>query len=155
MDKFSINLPITGEYLTTVRLTTGGICALAGFDVDSAEDFKVCVTESLLILKRNGFKKASVRFETGEALSCAVAGVGEPSEKEDTIEDEISYALLNALLGQVDFEKEFDKELEILTNHINDLKARKYTGKKINYHIWTLKLNRANKALEVGQVALS
>ena len=58
-------------------------------------------------------------------------------------------------IEQVDFEKEFDKELEILTNHINDLKARKYTGKKINYHIWTLKLNRANKALEVGQVTLS
>ena len=58
-------------------------------------------------------------------------------------------------IEQVDFEKEFDKELEILTNHINDLKAKKYTGKKINYHIWTLKLNRANKALEVGQVTLS
>lgn len=58
-------------------------------------------------------------------------------------------------IEQVDFEKEFDKELELLTNHINDLKARKYTGKKINYHIWALKLNRANKALEVGQVTLS
>ena len=57
-------------------------------------------------------------------------------------------------IEQVDFEKEFDKELEILTNHINELKTRKYTGKKINYHYWTLKLNRANKALEVGQVTL-
>ena len=57
-------------------------------------------------------------------------------------------------IEQVDFEKEFDKELETLTNHINELKARKYAGKKINYHYWTLKLNRANKALEVGQVVL-
>lgn len=57
-------------------------------------------------------------------------------------------------IEQVDFEKEFDKELETLTNHINELKTRKYTGKKINYHYWTLKLNRANKALEVGQVVL-
>lgn len=57
-------------------------------------------------------------------------------------------------IEQVDFEKEFDKELETLTNHINKLKARKYTGKKINYHYWTLKLNRANKALEEGQVVL-
>ena len=55
----------------------------------------------------------------------------------------------------VDFEKEFDKELDELTNKINELKSRKYTGKKINYHIWTLKLNKANKALEVGTVSLS
>lgn len=58
-------------------------------------------------------------------------------------------------IENVDFEIEFDKELEELTNKINELKARKYTGKKINYHIWTLKLNRANKALETGTVSLS
>ena len=51
---------------------------------------------------------------------------------------------------QVDFEK----ELEQLTNHINQLKAKKDTGKKINYHYWTLKLNRANRALEVETVTL-
>lgn len=55
---------------------------------------------------------------------------------------------------QVDFEKEFEKELEQLTNHINQLKAKKDTGKKINYHYWTLKLNRANRALEVETVTL-
>lgn len=54
---------------------------------------------------------------------------------------------------QVDFEKEFDKELEQLTNNIYQLKARKYIG-KIDYHYWTLKLNKANRALEVGTVTL-
>lgn len=58
-------------------------------------------------------------------------------------------------IEQVDFEKEFDKELEILTNRINELKVRKHTGKKLDYHLWTLKLNKANKALEIGQVTLS
>lgn len=58
-------------------------------------------------------------------------------------------------IEQVDFEKEFDKELETLTNRINELKARKYTGKKLDYHLWTLKLNKANKALEIGQVTLN
>ena len=113
MNVFTIELPLEGEYFTTVRLTTGGLCALVGFDPDSSEDFKVCVTESLLILKRNGFKKASIRFETGEALSCALVGVGEPSEKEEGLEDEISYALLDALLGKVDFEKENGRVLKI------------------------------------------
>lgn len=58
-------------------------------------------------------------------------------------------------IEQVDFEKEFDKELEILTARINELKERKCTGKKLDYHLWTLKINKANKALEVGQVSLS
>ena len=106
MDKFSIHLPITGEYLTTVRLTTGGICALAGFDVDSAEDFKVCVTESLLILKRNGYKRATIGFTVGEMLGCEIVGEDGSAEREEGIEDEISYALLNALLGKVEFSEQ-------------------------------------------------
>ncbi|MBQ8319361.1 MAG: hypothetical protein IJX81_00600 [Clostridia bacterium] len=106
MEKFSIKTPLTGEYLTTVRLTTGGLCALAGFDLDSAEDFKVCVTESLLILKRNGYKSASVEFTVGEALACRLVGEDECGQRENGVEDEISYALLSALLGNAEFEKD-------------------------------------------------
>lgn len=106
MEKFSLSLPLSNEYLTTVRLATGGLCTLAGFDVDSAEDFKVCVTESLLILKRNGFCAACVEFEIGETLSCTVSG-GEPAAPgEKSGDDEISYALLNALLGNAEFTRD-------------------------------------------------
>ena len=113
MNGFCVELPLEGEYFTTVRLTTGGLCALAGFDLDSTEDFKVCVTESLLILKRNGFKRVSICFEVGEMLECTLAGVGEPADKEEGMEDEISYALLDALLGKVEFEKEQERVLKI------------------------------------------
>lgn len=105
MDKFLITTPVLGEYLTTVRLTTGGICALAGFDVDSTEDFKVCVTESLLILKRSGYTSAEISFTVGEALGCVIKGVGELVKAAESIEDEISFALLDALLGKVEFIK--------------------------------------------------
>ena len=101
MEKFSVTLPLTGEYLTTVRLTTGGLCSLVGFDVDFAEDFKVCVTESLLILKRNGYRSARIDFSIGEALGCHVTGLDCTAEKENSVEDEISRALLSALLGEV------------------------------------------------------
>ncbi|MBQ8284012.1 MAG: hypothetical protein IJX75_02845 [Clostridia bacterium] len=111
MEKFSVTLPLTGEYLTTVRLTTGGLCALAGFDVDSAEDFKVCVTESLLILKRNGFRQAVIDFTIGESLGCTVCGKERIGEKEEALEEEISRALLAALLGQVDFVKDATGEV--------------------------------------------
>lgn len=108
MEKFLVELPLTGEYLTTVRLTTGGLCALAGFDVDAAEDYKVCVTESLLILKRNGFTRASIAFTLGDALACNVCGNGKTGDKEDSLEDEISRALLAALVGEVEFVKDDD-----------------------------------------------
>lgn len=106
MNEFTVCLPLEGEYFTTVRLTTGGLCSLVGFDVDSAEDFKVCVTESLLILKRNGFSSAKIKFTLDEMLACEVRGVAATGEKEEGIEDEISYSLLNALLGKVEFEKD-------------------------------------------------
>lgn len=108
MEKFLITLPLTGEYLTTVRLTTGGLCALVGFNVDETEDFKVCVTESLLILKRNGYATANIEFTVGEALGCKVIGVGARGEKVDAFEDGISSALLSALIGNVEFTKEQD-----------------------------------------------
>ena len=113
MEKFSVTLPLTGEYLTTVRLTTGGLCALVGFDVDDAEDYKVCVTESLLILKRNGFTTARIEFTIGEALGCHVIGLEENGTKEDGLEDEISRALLSALVGEVEFSKKDDKVVGI------------------------------------------
>lgn len=101
MEKFSVTLPLTGEYLTTVRLTTGGLCSLVGFDVELTEDFKVCVTESLLILKRNGYTTAYIEYSVGEALGCHVLGKDRGGEKENSPEDEISRALLSALLGDV------------------------------------------------------
>jgi hypothetical protein len=106
MEKFSLTLPLMGEYLTTVRLTTGGLCALVGFDVETAEDYKVCVTESLLILKRNGFSSATITFMVGEALACEVQGDCLNGDKEESIEEEISRALLSALLGDVEFIKD-------------------------------------------------
>ena len=106
MKTVTLAFPLDGEYFTTVRLATGGLCSLAEFDTESAEDFKVCVTESLLILKRNGFLHAKISFNVGEMLSCEIVGEEQLGEKEDGFEDEISYALLNALLGKVEFEND-------------------------------------------------
>lgn len=57
-------------------------------------------------------------------------------------------------IEQIDFQKEFEKELENLANTVGQLKVKKYTNQKINYHYWALKLSSANKALEVGVVHL-
>ena len=113
MEKFTVKLSLKGEYLTTVRLTTGGLCALVGFDVDAAEDFKVCVTESLLILRRNGFERAEIEYSVAETLACKVVGEGAFGEKQDSFEDEISCALLSALVEGVRFNKEEDRVISV------------------------------------------
>ena len=106
MDKFCVTMPIEGEYLTTVRLTVGGLCALACLDVDAIEDYKVCVTESLLILKRSGFTSARIGYALGQPLLCEVVGETRTDKREEGVDDESSYALLTALLGEVDYEKD-------------------------------------------------
>lgn len=58
-------------------------------------------------------------------------------------------------IEQIDFREEFEKEFESLINRINNIKTKKNTNEKFNYQYWTMKLNRANKALEVGEVTLS
>ena len=55
----------------------------------------------------------------------------------------------------VDFEKECREELKKLKEKIKELEKRLNSDKKMNHHFWTIKLNRANKALEVGEVTLS
>ena len=114
MNKFSVVLPLSGEYLTTVRLTAGGLCALAEFDVDSAEDFKVCVTESLLILKRNGYTSASIDFLVDETLGCKICGKEKGGVVEDSLDDEISFALLGALIGNAEFTKNAEGRVEAI-----------------------------------------
>lgn len=104
---FKFSLPLDGASLmTTVRLTVGGLAAAAGLDMDEGEDFKVCVTEALLIFKRNGFTAATAFFELKDGLT-AVLSAENFSEKgkEGGFEDEISYALLGALVDDVAFEK--------------------------------------------------
>lgn len=56
-------------------------------------------------------------------------------------------------INEVDFEKEFDKELEQLKQTIEMLEQRKQAN-DIAHNYWTLKLHNANKALDQGTVSL-
>lgn len=61
----------------------------------------------------------------------------------------------NKPVEQINFEREFNKELEMLEDKINKLKEKRRTNEKFNYYLWTSKLNSANKALEVNTVTFS
>ena len=64
----------------------------------------MCVTESLLILKRNGYGSATIDFTVGETLGCRLCGLELSEAEQDDVEDEISRALLSALVEKVEFE---------------------------------------------------
>ena len=65
-----------------------------------------------LFLKRNGYKRASICFCVSEKLGCEITGEEYCGEKEDALEDEISRALLSALIGEVQFVNNAEGEVQ-------------------------------------------
>ena len=64
MKDFIIEFDLSdSEYMTALRLAVGAVCAAADTDIDGAEDMKVCITESCLILKACGSER--VRLSLG------------------------------------------------------------------------------------------
>lgn len=89
-------------YMTALRLVAGAVCSAHDIDVDTAEDFKVCVTESCIILKNCGFETAEVTFFGSDEVRCEVVGGGGTPEES---ENEFSLALISALVGECDIER--------------------------------------------------
>lgn len=98
MKLLSLDFPLTPDIMTTVRLVTGGVCALVGFGIDDAEDCKVCVTESLLMLLHGGAASASLRFDRGDSLKISLEAENASKASDEA---EISIALLNALVDDL------------------------------------------------------
>lgn len=105
--------PLESGIMTTVRLATGGLGSLVGLDLDKSEDCKVCLTESLLLLTHRGYPRARVEFFEEDGLFVRASGEGEPEEKGEFPEDEISYALLGALNESVASRKQDGRLSEI------------------------------------------
>ena len=98
MKRLSVEFSLCdSEYLTALRLVAGAVCSAADVDVDLLEDFKVCVTESALILKNGGFEKVKAEFDTESGVCVVVTGLcGSPKEGEY----ELSLALIGALVKE-------------------------------------------------------
>lgn len=88
------------EFFTALRLVASAVCTAADIDVDKLEDFKVCVTESALILKNCGFERVKVSFRIGEDVGALIEGIGGTPKKGD---NELSLELIGALVKNCDF----------------------------------------------------
>lgn len=104
MKDFTVKFSLADSgYMTALRLVAGAVCSVCEKDVDLAEDFKVCVTESVIILKNCGFEQAEVVFCNEEGFAvCRACGLGgKPAEGEN----ELSLALISALVDGCDIKK--------------------------------------------------
>lgn len=100
MKTFTVEFYLSdSEYLTALRLVAGAVCSAADIDVDALEDFKVCVTESALILKNGGFERVRAEFDTAKKVKATLSGLGGSAKKGDS---ELSLALIGALVESCD-----------------------------------------------------
>lgn len=93
------------EYMTALRLVVGAVCAAADTDVDGAEDMKVCVTESCLILRSCGFENAKISINCQSGVHATVRGEGGKPQDGNV---EFSLALVSALVTSCTLEKKGD-----------------------------------------------
>ncbi len=104
MKEFSVEFRLCdSEYMTALRLVAGAVCSSADVDVDMLEDFKVCVTESALILKNGGFESVKAVFDTEGGVRAVLTGIGGESKAGD---NELSLALIGALVSECDISEE-------------------------------------------------
>ena len=104
----SLDFELNHELMTTLRLTTGGICSLAGLVLEETEDCKVCVTESLLLIMHNGYPSAHVSFIEDGGIHISIEAKGKQQGRIEALDDGISSALLCALAEDVNMQKEND-----------------------------------------------
>lgn len=100
-----LKVPLQSELMTTVRLLTGGVCSLVGLGLEESEDCKVCVTESLLLLKHGGYTSARLIFTREKGVRVTIEGEEGGGEKVSSMEEEISVALLQALVKDLTMNK--------------------------------------------------
>ena len=100
-----LKIPLESDLMTTVRLLTGGVCSLVGLGLEESEDCKVCVTESLLLLKHCGCRAAHLTFVREGGVRVTIEGEEAGGEALSSMEEEISVALLEALVEDLTMQK--------------------------------------------------
>lgn len=103
MKDFIVEFNLSDDgYFTALRLVAGAVCSSADMDLDGIEDFKLCVTESALILKNGGFERVKAVFSSQDGVRAEISGAGgTPAECENAL----SLSLISALVGKCDISR--------------------------------------------------
>ncbi|WP_054252905.1 hypothetical protein [Neofamilia massiliensis] len=106
---FTFNIPALSENITIIRLTTSAIASKLDFTIDQIEDLKLCVAElcNLGLSKEDNLFKIEYSLDREEnAIEIKFHNL----EIDDQAENfEISKMILQALIEEIEFEKEYIK----------------------------------------------
>ncbi len=95
-----LEIPLQKEYITTLRLTVGGYCALTDATANVIEDVKLCAQEAALLLMRNGYRRAKLHIQMQETLHIHMTAEGEKlscADETAATENEFSILIIDAL----------------------------------------------------------
>ena len=121
LSRIELNIPLRAEYVSVIRLTGSGIASRAGFDIDTVEDIKICMSEVCNNLlndkaKKGSDKETNILIEFLVSIGCltinfTIAGAEgwAPSIDED---DENVYGLMIARVLMDNFEIRRQDDLE-------------------------------------------
>ncbi len=98
------------EYLSSLRLVAGSVCVNAKKSIDDIEDFKLCVGECALIMKRCGYDEISCTLFGDSAPRCEMEGRGGSPVPSDG--NDISLAIIEAFVKKCDIRKRDDGTIE-------------------------------------------
>ena len=102
MKEFEVRFHLCdSEYMTALRLVCSAVCSAHEMDLDALEDFKVCVTESAIILKNCGFERVKGVFDA-DGVTVSMQGFGGSPVEGDC---GLSLALIGAMVKNCDIEK--------------------------------------------------
>lgn len=74
MDNIEIKLPLEKRNLMPVRLFIGGLCSVCGFNLEETEDVKVAVSEALLMLLTNGYRRCKISASIDSDMQVVLSG---------------------------------------------------------------------------------
>ncbi len=107
----ALSIPSEAEYVSLARLTASGVANQCGFDIDSIEDIKVCVSEVLsqyISLSDSTKKPITVVFDVSDKL-CSITLTSEVVKSEllfTTETGQFAFAILGTLMDEVVLSKE-------------------------------------------------
>ncbi len=104
--KIVLSIPPQAEWISLVRLTASGVANRCGFDIDTIEDIKVCVSEILNKVIDSSFASAgrsvSLSFEVlADSLAMEINGEGLHGTSLFPEEDDFALAILDTLMDEV------------------------------------------------------
>lgn len=98
-EEIKLILPASPDYTTTLRLFASGVASRVGFDVDTLEDVKLCLTELMIMAIKDNYDEFKTSIKICEDYLSIYAVVSEDEK------DSMSIKIMEALSDELDIEE--------------------------------------------------